>query len=86
VVKSNTLVNDKMPLKLLGGKLRDFCSVADPYPGSGIWDPVPFWPLDPGSGIGFLRIPYPGSRDPPSQTHIFESIVTIFWVKSSLIL
>jgi hypothetical protein len=22
-----------------------------------IWDPVPFWPLDPGSGIGFFRIP-----------------------------
>ncbi len=24
-----------------------------------IQDPVPFWPLDPGSGIGFSRIPYP---------------------------
>jgi hypothetical protein len=24
--------------------------------------------------------------DPGSQTHIFESLVTIFWVKSSIIL
>ncbi len=24
-----------------------------------IRDPVPFWPLDPGSGIGFFRIPAP---------------------------
>jgi hypothetical protein len=32
---------------------------------------------DPGSGIGFS---YPGSRIPDSQTHIFESLVTIFWV------
>jgi hypothetical protein len=39
---------------------------------------------DPGSGA-FLA---PGSRisDPGSQTHIFESSVTIFWVKSSIIL
>jgi hypothetical protein len=44
--------------------------------------------LDPGSGA-FLT---PGSRirnrffpDPGSQTHIFESLVTIFWVKSSII-
>ncbi len=36
-----------------------------------IRDPVPFWPLDPGSGIGFSRI-----LDPKS----------IFWVKSSIIL
>jgi hypothetical protein len=42
-------------------------------------DPVPFWPLDPGSGIGFFRI-----SDPESQTHIYESVVTIFWVKSSI--
>ncbi len=46
-----------------------------------IRDPVPFWPLDPGSVIGFFRI-----SDPGSQTHIFESLVTIFWVKSSIIL
>jgi hypothetical protein len=26
--------------------------------------PVPFWPLDPGSGIGFFRIPDLGSRIP----------------------
>jgi hypothetical protein len=29
-----------------------------------IRDPVPFWPLDPGSGIGFSRIPDLGSRIP----------------------
>ncbi len=29
-----------------------------------IRDPVPFWPLDPGSGIGFFRISDPGSRIP----------------------
>jgi hypothetical protein len=34
-----------------------------------IRDPVPFWPLDPGSGIGFFRI-----SDPGSQTHTFD-----FW-------
>ncbi len=44
-------------------------------PGSGAFTP--------GSGIrnGFFRIP-----DTRSQSHIFESIVTIFWVKSSIIL
>jgi hypothetical protein len=42
-------------------------SVADP-------DPVPFLPLDPGSGIGFFRIPDP--------TIISESLKPIFsWVK-----
>ncbi len=44
-------------------------SVADPDPGS-----VAFW--TPGSGIldrFFL--------DPGSQTHIFERLETIFWVK-----
>ncbi len=45
--------------------------------GSGIRDWVPFWPLDPRSGI---------RNDPGSQTHIFESLVTTFWVKSSIIL
>jgi hypothetical protein len=48
-------------------------SVADPDPGSGIrclFDP---WIRDPGSGISFFRFP-----DPGSQTHIFESFVTIF--------
>jgi hypothetical protein len=39
---------------------------------------------DPGSGA-FLA---PGSRisDPGSQAHIFKSLVTIFWVKSTKIL
>ena len=47
-----------------------------------------FWPLDPGSGIGFFRIPNPGSRipDPGSQNHIFKSLVTKFWGKGSIIL
>jgi hypothetical protein len=40
-----------------------------------IRDPVLFWPLDPGSGIGFFLIP-----DCGSQTHIFESLLTIFLV------
>ncbi len=56
-------------------------SVADPDPESGAF-------LNPGSGIGFFRIPDLGSwiSDPGSQTHIFESLVTIFWVKISIIL
>ncbi len=37
--------------------------------------------LTPGSGIGFFRI-----SDPGSQTYIFESILTSFWVKSYIIL
>ncbi len=52
-------------------------SVADPNPGSEIrclFDP---WIRDP-------EWVYSGSRisDPGSQTHIFESLVTTFWVKS----
>ena len=37
---------------------------------------------------GFGAFLTPGSRisDPRSQTHIFESLVTTFWVKSSIIL
>jgi hypothetical protein len=54
-------------------------SVADPDPGSYAF-------LTPGSGIRNRF--FSGSRisDPGSQTHIFESLVTIFWVKNSLIL
>jgi hypothetical protein len=39
--------------------------------------------LTPGSGIRNRFIPDPGSRipDPGSQTHIFESLLTTFWVK-----
>ncbi len=48
-------------------------SVADPEPGSGVF-------LTPGSGIRNRLFP-----DPGSQPHIFESLVTIFWVKSSII-
>jgi hypothetical protein len=36
---------------------------------------------DPGSGTGWFRIP-----DLGSQTHIFENLVTIFSVKSSVLL
>ncbi len=47
--------------------------------------PVPFWPLDPGSGVFFSgsRITDLGSRIP---NHIFESLVTISGVKSSIVL
>ncbi len=61
-------------------KMQDVILPLPPHPvlRIRIRDPVPFdfWP---GSGIGFFP-------DPGSQTHIFESLVTIFWVKSSLIL
>ncbi len=55
--------------------------VMDPDPGSGAF-------LTPGSGIRNRFFPDPGSRipDPGSQTHTFESLVTIFWAKSSIIL
>jgi hypothetical protein len=49
-------------------------SNADLDPGSGAF-------LTPGSGIRNRFFPNPGS-----QIHIFESLVTIFWVKSSIIL
>jgi hypothetical protein len=49
-------------------------SVADPDPGSGAF-------LTPGSGIRNRFFP-----DPGSQIHIFESLVTILWVKSSITL
>jgi hypothetical protein len=44
-------------------------SVADPDPGFGAF-------LTPGSGIGFFRISYPGSKP------IF---LTIFWVKTEVL-
>ncbi len=50
--------------------------VADPDPRT-----CAFLTLDPGSGIGFFRIP-----DPGNQTHIFDSLMTNFWVKSTIIL
>ncbi len=57
-------------------------SVADPDPGSGAFLTSGSGMRDPGSGIGFFRIPYPGSRIPDPKP-IF---LTIFWVKSSIIL
>jgi hypothetical protein len=61
----------------------DFLKIVYVYPvlRIRIRDPVPFCPLDPGSGIGFFQI-----SDPGSQTHTFESFMTIFWVKNSIIL
>jgi hypothetical protein len=47
---------------------------ADPDPPQNVMDPQH-------CGIGFFRI-----SDPGSQIHIFESLLTIFWVKSSIIL
>ncbi len=49
-------------------------SVADPDPGSGA-----FFTPDPGSAIGFFRIPDP-------KTVFFVSLMTIYWVKNSVIL
>jgi hypothetical protein len=46
-------------------------SVADP-------DPVPFWLLDPGSGMGEISGSRSGMNNPD---HIFEVLETIFWVK-----
>ncbi len=82
-------VNSELRIRILA------ISVADPDPGSGAF-------LTPGSGIrngffpdpGFGAFLTPGSGirnrffpDPGSQIHIFESLlVTIFWVKSSIIL
>jgi hypothetical protein len=66
------------------------CSVADPDQGSGA-----FLTSGSGFGIGFFRIsdsgfriPVPGFRIPDlgSQTHIFESLVTILGVKINIIL
>jgi hypothetical protein len=44
--------------------------------------------LTPGSGIRNRFFPDPGSRipDPGSQDHIFKTFLTIFLVKSSIIL
>ncbi len=57
------------------------CSVADPDPGSGAF-------LTPGSGIWDPEWIFSGSRisDPGSQDHILKSFLTIFLVKSSIIL
>jgi hypothetical protein len=47
-----------------------------------IRDPVPFRPLDLGSGIGKKQDPDPGSGSGTNiPDHISESIKTIFWVK-----
>ncbi len=48
-----------------------------------IRDPVPFLPLDPGSGMDFFRIPDLGSRIPRPY---FEVLFDNFLVKSSIIL
>jgi hypothetical protein len=73
--------NFRSEFRALELKYCIFVSGADPDPGSGAF-------LTPGSGIRNRFFPDPGSRipDPGSQTHIFESLVTIFWVKNSIIL
>ncbi len=43
-----------------------------------IRDPVPFWPQDPGSGMGKKLGSGSGMNSPD---HIPESLETIFWVK-----
>ncbi len=43
-----------------------------------IWDLVPFWPLDPGSGKGFFRIPDLGSWIP---TPYFLELIDNFGLK-----
>jgi hypothetical protein len=50
-------------------------SLTDPDPGSGA-----FLPLDPDPGGVLFQIPDLESRKP---THIYESLVTIFWVKNT---
>jgi hypothetical protein len=51
-------------------------SVADPDPGSGA-----FFTLDPGYEIGDPEQVFSGS-----QTHIFDSLMANFWVKSTSII
>jgi hypothetical protein len=63
---SATLIRIRRALCIPTAEIR-VTSVADPDPGSGAF-------LTPGSGIGFFRI--------PDQTHIFESLVTIYWVEN----
>jgi hypothetical protein len=55
-------------------------SVADPDPGSGIWDPVPF--LTPGSGMG-KKSRYRYGSGMNILDHISESVETIFWVRNT---
>ncbi len=47
--------------------------------GSGIQDLVPFWPLDPGSGMGFFWIPDLGSQIP---TPYFEELFDNYFGKN----
>jgi hypothetical protein len=51
-------------------------SAADPDPGSKIRDWVPFWPLDPGSGMSRKSASGSGMNNPD---HIFKSLETIFF-------
>jgi hypothetical protein len=52
---------------------------AKEHPASSVADPGSDAFLTTGSGIRNRLFP-----DPGSQTHIFESLVTIFWVKTSI--
>jgi hypothetical protein len=73
-------VDSQIQIRLIENVIA-LLSVADPDPGSGAF-------LTPGSGIRNRFFPDPGSRipDPGSQDHIFKSFLTIFLVKSSIIL
>ncbi len=48
-----------------------------------IWDPVPFLPLDPGSGMGKNQDLYPGSESGMKiPDHISESLeIIFFWLQ-----
>ncbi len=46
-----------------------------------IRDPVPFWPLNPGSGIGFFRIPDLGLRIPDPKPIFWELRVSFLGKK-----
>jgi hypothetical protein len=48
-------------------------------------DPVSRSVADPDPGSGAFLTPGSEIRDPGSQTHIFERLVTTFWVKSIIL-
>ncbi len=61
---------------------------SNPDQGSGIWDPMPFWPMDPESRIGFLsgsRIPDLGSQIGTPNPYL-EALWQLFWLKCIIFL
>jgi hypothetical protein len=71
--KQTIIVLRKIPTYWFKTSFVPPSSVADPDPGSGAF-------LTPGFGIRNRFFP-----DPGSQIHNFESLLTVFWVKSSKI-